>query len=165
MGSGAFLVEACRQLSEKLIESWNYHKTKIKLPPDEDELLYAKRIIAQKCLYGVDKNHMAVNLAKLSLWLVTLAKDHAFSFLDHNLKHGDSLVGLTNKQIMAFDYKDREELPLFAYMKDKIQEALEARAEIQSATQEKHYDAAIQHSRNEHEKKYCICINHTCSMY
>jgi len=141
MGSGAFLVEACRQLSEKLIESWNYHKTKIQLPPDEDELLYAKRIIAQKCLYGVDKNHMAVNLAKLSLWLVTLAKDHAFSFLDHNLKHGDSLVGLTNKQIMAFDYKDRPELPLFTYMKDKIQEALEARAEIQSATQEKQYDA------------------------
>ena len=43
-----------------------------------------------------------MNLAKLSIWLVTLAKDHAFTFIDHALKHGDSLVGLTKKQIAAF---------------------------------------------------------------
>ena len=45
-------------------------------------------------LYGVDKNPMAVDLAKLSLWLATLAKDHPFTFLDHALRCGDSLVGL-----------------------------------------------------------------------
>ena len=45
--------------------------------------------IAQRCLYGVDKNPMAVDLAKLSLWLATLAKDHPFTFLDHALRHGD----------------------------------------------------------------------------
>ena len=44
---------------------------------------------------------MAVDLAKLSLWLATLAKDHAFSFLDHNFRHGDSLVGLSLAQIQA----------------------------------------------------------------
>jgi hypothetical protein len=49
----------------------------------------------------VDRNPMAVNLAKLSLWLVTLAKDHAFTFMDHALRHGDSLVGLSRKQIEA----------------------------------------------------------------
>lgn len=141
MGSGAFLVETCRQLAEKLIESWGAYKTKINLPPDEDELLYAKRLVAQRCLYGVDKNHMAVNLAKLSLWLTTLSRNHAFSFLDHNLKHGDSLVGLTNKQIMTFDYKDQSEPPLFAYMKEKIVTAQEARFEIQNATEEHNYDA------------------------
>lgn len=141
MGSGAFLVEACRQLSEKLVESWGAYKIKIAIGADEDELLHARRLIAQKCLYGVDRNHMAVNLAKLSLWLVTLAKDHSFSFLDHNLKYGDSLVGLTNKQIMAFDFADREELPLFQHVKDQLIEALEARDEIINATDEQNYDA------------------------
>ena len=47
---------------------------------------------------------MAVDLAKLSLWLATLAKDHAFTFLDHALRHGDSLVGLTRRQIADFHW-------------------------------------------------------------
>jgi len=74
------------------------------LPPDEDEILYARRMIAQRCLYGVDRNPMAVDLAKLSLWLATLAKDHPFTFLDHSLRAGDSLVGLSKKQIAAFHW-------------------------------------------------------------
>ena len=74
------------------------------LPPDEEEALHAQRIVAQRCLYGVDKNPMAVDLAKLSLWLATLAKDHPFTFLDHSLRHGDSLVGLTRRQIAAFHW-------------------------------------------------------------
>ncbi len=65
------------------------------IPPDEDEVLHARRLVAQRCLYGVDKNPLAVDLAKLSLWLATLAKDHPFTFLDHALRHGDSLVGLS----------------------------------------------------------------------
>ena len=64
-----------------------------KMPPDEDVTLHARRAVAQRCLYGVDKNPMAVQLSKLSLWLFTLAKDHPFTFLDHALKCGDSLVG------------------------------------------------------------------------
>ncbi|MEY4616402.1 MAG: hypothetical protein RJB66_1362 [Pseudomonadota bacterium] len=141
MGSGAFLVEVCRQISEKLVESWAAHKVKVIISADEDELLHARRLIAQKCLYGVDKNHMAVNLAKLSIWLVTLAKDHAFTFLDHNIKHGDSLVGLKNKQIEAFDYAERGDLPLFQYVKDQLKEAIEAREEIIHATHEQNYEA------------------------
>ena len=74
------------------------------LPPDEDENLHAQRQIAQRCLYGVDKNPMATDLAKLSLWLATLAKDHPFTFLDHALRSGDSLVGLSRKQITAFHW-------------------------------------------------------------
>jgi hypothetical protein len=50
---------------------------------------------------GVDKNPLATDLAKLSLWLATLARDHEFTFLDHALKSGDSLVGLTQAQIAA----------------------------------------------------------------
>ena len=95
-GSGAFLVEACRQLGARLEQAWNiYGAEKPKLPPDEDEALHARRLVAQKCLYGVDRNPMAVDLARLSLWLATLARDHEFTFLDHALKPGDSLVGLT----------------------------------------------------------------------
>ena len=75
------------------------------IPPDEDEILHARRLVAQRCLYGVDKNPMAVDLAKLSLWLATLAKDHPFTFLDHALRCGDSLVGLSKKQIEAFHWK------------------------------------------------------------
>ena len=47
---------------------------------------------------------MAVDLAKVSLWLVTLAKDHALTFVDHALRHGDSLVGLSRTQIEAFHW-------------------------------------------------------------
>ena len=54
MGSGAFLVEACRQLGDVLAESWNAHNCLPPIPPDEDELLHARRIIAQHCLYGVE---------------------------------------------------------------------------------------------------------------
>src|SRR5262249_31227988 len=89
MGSGAFLVEACRQLGEELVKAWHVHACLPPLPPDEDELLHARRLVAQRCLYGVDKNPLAVDLARLSLWLVTLAKDHPFTFLDHSLRCGD----------------------------------------------------------------------------
>jgi len=63
-------------------------------------------VIAQRCLYGVDKNPLAVDLAKLSLWLAPLAKDHPFTFLNHALRHGDSLVGLTRRQIESFHWKE-----------------------------------------------------------
>lgn len=105
MGSGAFLVEACRQLGDELVLAWHAHK-RVPIPPrDESELLHARRLIAQHCLYGVDKNPMAVDLARLSLWLATLAKDHPFTFLDHALRCGDSLVGLTREQIAAFHWQ------------------------------------------------------------
>ena len=105
MGSGAFLVEVCRQLAEALVEAWHFHNGVPMLPPDEDEVLQARRLIAQHCLYGVDKNPMAVDLSKLSLWLATLAKDHPFTFLDHSLRCGDSLVGLSREQIAAFHWQ------------------------------------------------------------
>ena len=72
----------------------------------------ARRMVAQRCLYGVDRNPVAVDLAKLSLWLVTLARDHPLTFLDHALRHGDSLVGLSRRQIRSFHWKG--EAPNFA---------------------------------------------------
>ena len=107
MGSAAFLVEACRQLADQLIESWRAHDALPEIPPDEDEQIFARRLVAQRCLYGVDRNPKAVDLAKLSLWLITLAKDHPLTFLDHALRHGDSLVGLSIPQIRAFHWKGK----------------------------------------------------------
>src|SRR5690606_38117861 len=65
------------------------------LPSDtEARITIARRLIAERCLYGVDLNPLAVELAKLSIWLVTLAKGRPFGFLDHSLRCGDSLLGI-----------------------------------------------------------------------
>jgi hypothetical protein len=119
MGSGAFLVESCRYLAELLELAWSREGLPEALKPDgsahgEEPLLYARRLIAQGCLYGVDKNPFAVNLARLSLWLVSLSKDAPFTFVDHALKCGDSLVGVSKREISqaiegAFEQKELEE--------------------------------------------------------
>jgi hypothetical protein len=113
MGSGAFLVQVCRWLAERVVEAWEGAERQGAaisadgevlekaaghdlLPPDREERLsFARRLVAERCIYGVDINPMAVELAKLSLWLVTLAKGRPFGFLDHNLRSGDSLLGIT----------------------------------------------------------------------
>jgi hypothetical protein len=112
MGSGAFLVQACRWLADRLVEAWAQAEAQGKtvsadgivldidaseesLPRDtEARIIVARRLIAERCLYGVDLNPLAVELAKLSIWLVTLAKGRPFGFLDHNLRCGDSLLGI-----------------------------------------------------------------------
>jgi hypothetical protein len=112
MGSGAFLVQACRWLADRLVEAWaraeaQGHTVGIDgrvadpgadvepLPRDlEERTLAARRLVAERCLYGVDLNPLAVELAKLSLWLVTLAKGRPFGFFDHALRCGDSLLGI-----------------------------------------------------------------------
>jgi hypothetical protein len=136
MGSGAFLVEACRALATRLVQAWERHKEKKPaIPPDEDEELHARRLVAQRCLYGVDKNPLACDLARLSLWLATLARDHEFTFLDHALKSGDSLVGLSQEQIAATHWDvSKPGLPLFrSLVKDRVVESMKGRADIQSA--------------------------------
>ncbi|MFJ6466959.1 DNA methyltransferase [Streptomyces sp. NPDC091387] len=111
MGSGAFLVSACRYLSERVVEAWDRDGMPDAVGArlgehreDRDaKLLEARRMVADRCLYGVDIDEMAVELAKLSLWLVTLAKGRPFNFVDHALRCGDSLIGcLTADQIEAF---------------------------------------------------------------
>ncbi|MBD2424671.1 endonuclease domain-containing protein [Phormidium sp. FACHB-1136] len=95
-----------------------------------DPLRYARRLVAQRCLYGVDKNPFAVNLAKLSLWLVTLSKDQPFTFVDHALKCGDSLVGLTRSEIGAF--VGQTQLTLFGgKVRDRVLDVQAKRLAIQ----------------------------------
>ena len=60
---------------------------------DEDDIRWARREVVERCIYGVDLNPLAVELAKLSLWLSTVAKAKPLNFLDHHLKCGNSLIG------------------------------------------------------------------------
>lgn len=138
MGSGAFLVEVCRQLAEKLVEAWGREGLEMK---GDEPLLLARRLIAQRCLYGVDRNPFAVNLAKLSLWLVTLSKDSPFTFLDHALKCGDSLVGLSGKQILNFGRDPVLDLPLMKYGQEQMLAVTVLRSQIQSGDTRSDADA------------------------
>ncbi len=135
MGSGAFLVEACRAIAARLVSAWTrWPEKRPKIPADEDEQLHARRLVAQRCLYGVDKNPRAVDLARLSLWLATLARDHEFTFLDHALKCGDSLVGLTREQMQCMHWDQSQGLPLLReIVGERFAAAVRGRREIREA--------------------------------
>ena len=114
MGSGHFLVEACRHLGEALLaasrlcDERGLHD-RIAALPDPDNSLAAylpsrgyaeararaicRRLVAVHCLFGCDRNELAVELAKLSLWLESYAEGLPLTFLDHRLVHGDALTG------------------------------------------------------------------------
>ncbi|HXE80555.1 MAG TPA: N-6 DNA methylase, partial [Vicinamibacterales bacterium] len=119
MGSGAVLVAACRYLAgayeTALVESGACRATDL----DERDRAGFRRLIAQRCLFGVDLNPMAVQLARLSLWLTTLAADHPLTFLDHHLACGDSLVGAAPIDLFRHSARtarggsDERQLPLF----------------------------------------------------
>ena len=91
-GSGHFLVGVVDYLAEELITHPDApHMTET--ASDETELAYWRRRVVESCVYGVDLNPMAVELAKLSLWLHTVAKGEPLSFLDHHIRCGNSLIG------------------------------------------------------------------------
>jgi len=139
MGSGSFLVAALRYLTDALFTSLEHHGhfqkvkdgTRITLPAgtistaeESEELLLhpddarfeveckarLKRYIAQRCIYGVDLNPMAVDLGKMALWVETLSRDLPFEFLDHHIKCGNSLVGAW--------FDEFEHFPLAAFARD-----------------------------------------------
>ena len=139
MGSGAFLVAACRYLANA------YEIALVRdggcLPSDigDAERSVFRRTIAERCLYGVDLNPMAVQLARLSLWLATLAADRPLSFLDHRLQVGDSLLGAWLGNLRHPPNTRRRgglavDLPLFANdaAADALREALPVRFSLES---------------------------------
>lgn len=136
MGSGAFLVEACRQLSAKVVKAWDdYPEDKPGVPEGESIEFVALRTVAQRCIFGVDRNPMAVDLAKMSMWLLTISKDHPFTFMDHAMKHGDALVGMSKEQIKKFHWdlsEGGENLPALRALDREIDEAIQARLELRS---------------------------------
>jgi Eco57I restriction-modification methylase len=116
MGSGAFLVAACRYLADRLVEAWQaegradalaarQHQQSGRIGADaevEQVLLDARRQVTEHCLYGADINPLAVEMAKLSLWLITMDRERPFGFLDDRLVCGDSLLGLATMEQLEY---------------------------------------------------------------
>ncbi|WP_326740339.1 Eco57I restriction-modification methylase domain-containing protein [Streptomyces sp. NBC_01022] len=94
-GSGAFLVAAARYLADRLVEAWQREGVAYGRTP-HDLLVHAIRTVVATCLYGADINGMAVEMCKLSLWLVSLDPKLPFSFVDDKVLHGNALLGLTD---------------------------------------------------------------------
>lgn len=150
MGSGAFLVAGCRYLAERLVEAWRQAEDAGKritedgsvhddlgsaepMPVDADErMTRARRLVAERCIYGVDINPVAVELAKISLWLVTWAKGRPFGFLDHRLKSGDSLLGVINLdqlvQMRLVPAACHQETIFTKSIRDAVNESIKIRA-------------------------------------
>ena len=170
MGSGAFLVQAVRYLSERLTESWaaqaalhdegtplaapyampstDAERDRIIPPDDAEARLLASRYVASQSIYGVDKNPLAVEMGKLSLWLATLSRDKPFTFVDHALKAGDSLVGVTEDQLKDFSLNPAGKTKLFASdLPDALSKAVEERAEIERIPVFSPEDEANKHER------------------
>jgi len=94
MGSGHFLIRACQWLAEEIAtHPYTGDERAVGMAESESAVAYWKRRVVENCLYGVDMNNLAVELAKLALWLETVASDEPLSFLNHHLRHGNSLVG------------------------------------------------------------------------
>lgn len=155
MGSGAFLVQVCRYLAERLVEAWAQAEGakpgQVVVTPEgalsrgeiaerlvprdpEERLAVARRIVADRCIYGVDVNPMAVEMAKLSLWLVTLQRDRPFTFLDHALRVGDSLLGVDLRQLRSWSMA-RAGLRQMSWfeqlMREELERALRLRNQIE----------------------------------
>jgi methylase of polypeptide subunit release factors len=110
-GSGAFLVGATRYLADQLLESRRQYESLDAEPAvdDDQRTINARRTVLEHCVYGVDINPMAVEMAKLSLWLVTLDRQRPFGFLDDRLAVGDSLLGLTStEQLVSLHFQPDE---------------------------------------------------------
>ncbi|MBQ0985867.1 hypothetical protein KBZ10_15345 [Streptomyces sp. F63] len=125
MGSAAFLVAACRYLADRLVDAWVEEEDEEALAfrgshrdqagavtaadaESDPVMIRARRLIIEHCLYGVDINPMAVEMAKLSLWLISMDPERPFTFLDDRLVAGDSLLGITSvEQLEVMDLDAR----------------------------------------------------------
>jgi len=144
MGCGVFLVESCRYLSDRLVEAWETEGSAsylsdgalntpdtLDIPCDREERRFlARRLVAARCLYGVDKDPIAVDVAKLALralvdgrWSMVVSNDaplsrvagedaNKLSSLDHKLRVGDALIGEPNCRLTTDDYQLSFDWPL-----------------------------------------------------
>ena len=119
MGSGHFPVNAVDYLAREIIDAQEQQDrqaldsadAEVRAPTTEDgelrDINWARRKVAQRCIYGVDVNPLATELAKVSLWLRPLAAEQPLAFLDHHLKTGNSLVGSDIENVLS-DGDDEE---------------------------------------------------------
>jgi len=99
MGSGHFLVGAVEYMAEELVAAVHRDIENGLWDEEEMDANEAKREVVSHCIYGVDVNPLAVELAKLSLWLTTLSEGKPLNFLNHRLKCGNSLIGASLNEI------------------------------------------------------------------
>lgn len=110
-GSGAFLVAAARYLAGELVTAWRQEELIPDGTPEQVRLMAIRKVVAS-CLYGVDINDMAIEMCKLSLWLVSLDRNLPFSFIDNKILHGNSLLGVTSLAQIENKRIDAAERPL-----------------------------------------------------
>lgn len=154
MGSGAFLVAACRYLAGKLVDSWSIAgdvDTDRALAASASQsgtasdamadplMIDARRRVIEHCLYGVDVNEMAVEMAKMSLWIISMDRQRPFTFLDDKLATGDSLLGITSIEQLEWMHLDAEAgralhdgalLDFTAGIRDLLTQAAEQRRQL-----------------------------------
>lgn len=117
MGSGHFLVEAVDYLARALVEAWATARKEDAKTKEvaEHDIQWARREVVRKCIYGVDLNPMAVELAKLALWLTTAAANKPLSFLDHHFRCGNSLIGSDLDSLKSLPDSESGNGPLQAF--------------------------------------------------
>lgn len=133
-GSGAFLVAAARYLADRLIEA--RAKEGMDVSAESDLKRWAVREIVARCLYGADINGMAVEMCKLSLWLISMDPGKPFSFVDDRVFHGNSLLGVTTEAQLKAQHtypKTSMKRQLAAFDVDKdLEDAARLRRELAS---------------------------------
>jgi len=144
MGSGAFLVSACRFLAtaveEARLRDGEWHPGEVTAA----ERSSLRREIAQRCLFGVDINPVAVQLARLSLWLTTLAANKPLTFLDHHLVTGNSLVGAAPEDVarQPGGTRGRQGRPLPLFDQDELDAMVQVAARAREALARQADDSA-----------------------
>jgi len=113
MGSGHFLVNATNLISNAITEMLNGIGIEGQAPTGA---AYWRRWVVENCNYGVDINPLAVELAKLSLWILSMAKNQPLSFMNHHLKCGNSLVGAKLEEVGNYPLSTEEKLPKQIHM-------------------------------------------------
>lgn len=142
-GSGAFLVAASRYLSERLVEAWIAEgMLDERASGDAEELRRrAMREVIARCLYGADINPMAVEMCKLSLWLVSMDKTKPFSFVDDKIFCGNALLGLTSldqlQHLHIYPNPAQMDRQIFVDIDEKIATATRLRHELASPVDER----------------------------
>ena len=144
MGSGHFLIGAIEYLAKRICEIESDSKDF-----SERKFIERKRDVVRRCIYGVDLNPLAVDLAKLSLWLETLSSEKPLTFLQAHLKHGNSLIGekmdkIFDSQQVLFETQTRTQLKknvkdflAFEFLEDDTVSAVKAKIEKYSKMHEK----------------------------
>ncbi len=126
-GSGHFLLAAARRLAEKLAQLRSLEGGQEGAIQPQD-YRHALREVVARCIYGVDRNPMAIELARMALWLEGYEEGRPLGFLDHHLQVGDALLGLTDLNVLEQGIAKDAFKPLSGDDKDVCKELAKANA-------------------------------------